>query len=297
MNSRFCSMLFFLVSGFVLQAQDYSWWNQKHNWDGQTHWSDYMILSSAYLGPNALPVPEISKGVLPKPRSVELAVDGHYSRGDQTGNLFTEIFFPFFSDRAGMSISCVPLEFYKTDTITRDIRFSREYDGKGVSFGDVCFTTFVQLVKESKRIPDVMVNISLRTASGTNLDGARHTDTPGYSFDVSVGKTLYEGEGRLDYMRGYVMTGFYVYQTNLENHRQNDAFSYGAGFDLNFDRLRLENQLGGYIGYLDNGDKPMVYRLNLVWYSGPKLHLKLRFQQGFMDFQYSSFRFSTLFTF
>ena len=84
-------------------AQDYSWWNHKHQWDGITSWTDYMIVSPAFMGPNALPVPEIRKGMPEKSRSVEVAIDAHYSRGDQTGNLFSELNFPLFSDRAGLS--------------------------------------------------------------------------------------------------------------------------------------------------------------------------------------------------
>jgi len=92
----------------------------------------------------------------------------------------------------------------------------------------------------------------------------------------------------------YAMVGFYVFQTNLEKYPQNDAFQYGTGLDLNFGRFQLDQQWGGYIGYLENGDKPMVYRLNLTWYSQKTMDLKLRFQQGFFDFPYTSIRLSTV---
>jgi len=281
----------------VSYAQDYSWWNEKHNWDGYTHWTSYLIFSPKYMGPNALPVPEVRKGNLSENRSLELSVDGHFSRGDQTANLFTRLFLPLFSDRIGLEISYIPFEVYRTDTLTRDLRRSREYDPRGIQSGDVYFSTLIHLVKEQDRVPDLMISINIKTASGTGIDGARHTDSPGYFFDASAGKNIYIGEGTLKYLRVYAMLGFYVYQTNLDNHRQNDAFQYGAGCDLNFGKLQMDHQLGGYLGYLDNGDHPMVYRMNLSYTLNPRFDLICRFQQGFFDYPYSSIRAGTVINF
>ena len=108
-----------LLGCLVLPAQDYSWWNQKHNWDGYTHWTSYLIFSPGFMGPNALPVPEVRKGITDQRAYLELDVDGHFSQGDQTGNLFTQLYVPLFSNRAGLEISYYPLEVYKTDTLTR----------------------------------------------------------------------------------------------------------------------------------------------------------------------------------
>lgn len=283
-----------LIGSSVARAQDYSWWNSKHHWDGYTSWSSYLIYSPGFMGPNALPVPKIQTGHLPGKSSLEAGIEGHYSKGDQTANLFTELFFPLFSKRAGLGISYVPVEAYRTDTLTRDMRRSREYDPRGFSMGDVYFSTYVQLLEEKERIPDLLLTVNLKTASGTNLEGARHTDSPGYYFDVSAGKTLLNGEGKLKYLRAYAMLGFLVFQTNLVNNMQNDAFQYGTGFVLNFGRFRMDQQLGGYLGYLNNGDRPLVYRMNLTYGGQKRMDLKVRFQQGICDFPYSSLRISTL---
>jgi hypothetical protein len=292
MKRLLCYMLLLIpISGHC--AEDYSWWNRIHEWDGVTSWTNYMIVSPAYMGPNALPVPEIHKGRMPGTRFLELGFDGHYSKGDQTGNLYSELFLPLFSRRAGLGISYIPVEFYKTDTLTRDLRRSREYDPRGISKGDVYFSTYIHLVKEKGHIPDVLITLNLKTASGTKFYGARHTDGPGYWFDLSAGKTLIKGEGIVKSLRTYLLAGFYVYQTNLENHQQNDAFQYGAGMDLDFGKFRMEHQLGGYAGYLGNGDKPVVYRLNLTMLTGSKFQMNFRFQHGLKDFPYSSLRLST----
>jgi len=289
--------MFLLLPHLGFCAEDYSWWNSKHEWDGVTSWTNYLIVSPSYLGPNALPVPEIHKGRLPGTRFLELGIDGHYSKGDQTGNIYSEAFFPLFSQRAGLGISYIPVEFYNTDTLTRDLRRSREYDARGISKGDVYFSTYIHLVREKGNIPDVLVTLNLKTASGTKFYGARHTDGPGYWFDISAGKTLVKREGVLKSLRTYLQAGFYVFQTNLENHKQNDAFQYGAGVDLEFGKFRMEHQLGGYAGYLGNGDKPMVYRLNMALLTSSNLQLNLRFQHGLMDFPYSSLRLSTTLNF
>ncbi len=281
----------------LLLGQDYFWWNQVHNWDGVTSWSNYLIVSPAFMGPNALPVPEVKKGILPKNRSLEIGLDGHYSQGDQTGNLFSELFFPLFSNRVGLGVSHIPVEIYKTDTKTRDQRRSRDYDGKGFSTGDVYISTYIHLIEERKWTPDVLLSMNLKTASGSEFKGARHTNSPGYFFDISAGKMLFQDKGIFRYLRVYSLIGFYVFQTNLVDHMQNDAFQYGAGLDLNFSSFQMEHQIGGYIGYLGNGDKPMVYRLNVSWYRNKALDLKFRFQQGFFDFPYTSIRLSTVYNF
>jgi len=290
-------LLILLLPALASGAEDYSWWNQKHDWDGVTSWTSYLIVSPSYMGPNALPVPEIQKGNLPAKRCLELGVDGHYSRGDRTGNLFSELFLPLFSSRAGLGISYIPLELYSTDTLTRDRRRSREYDPRGLSKGDVYFSTYVHLVRETGYLPDVLITINLRTASGTKFYGARHTDGPGYYFDISAGKTFLDGDGTLRLIRTYLLAGFYVFQTNLENHMQNDALQYGAGVDLDFGIFRMEHQLGGYAGYLGNGDKPVVYRLNMALLRNSNMELNLRFQHGLRDFPYSSLRLSTILKF
>ena len=44
-----------VLFSFNAEAQ-LDWWNQIHNWDGATPWTQYMKYSHAYLGPNAIPI-------------------------------------------------------------------------------------------------------------------------------------------------------------------------------------------------------------------------------------------------
>jgi len=278
-------------------GQDYDWWNRKHDWDGYTSWTEYLIVSPSFMGPNALPVPEVKKGIPAGKRFIEVGMDGHYSKGDQTGNIFSGFFTPLFSPRVGLDIWYVPVELYRMDTITRDLRRSREHDARGISFGDLYVGTCIHLVEGDDRIPDIMLSLHVKTASGTRFEAARHTDAPGYYMDLSAGKKILPGTGIPGLTRLYGMIGFYAFQTNLDNYFQNDAFLYGAGFEWTAGRLHMDHQLGGYAGYLDNGDRPLVYRLNLRWDSRSATDMKLRFQHGLNDFPYTSLRVSATFQF
>jgi hypothetical protein len=92
------------------------------------------------------------------------------------------------------------------------------------------------------------------------------------------------------------MIGFYVWQTNRDDWRQNDALLYGLGLAALGNKYEINIKWGGYKGYIGNGDAPMVFRANAI-YKFPKTHLKLSFQQGLHDFDYSSISFGGVFLF
>ncbi|MCP9234342.1 hypothetical protein [Lewinella sp. JB7] len=279
-----------LLCGVVARGQDYAWWNDRHDWDGVSPWQDYLILSPAFMGPNALPVPFLRNGSIRRDAEFQLDTEGHFSRGDDTQNLHLRLFLPLFSDRVGLRIGSVPIEHYRMTPATRDARRARDYDGRGVANGDVYLGTHVQLVRDHPRLPDVLLAVNLRTASGNRLSAARFTDTPGYFFDLSVGKT-YSLAAAGASIRPFAMVGFYVWQTYRDHNPQNDAFLYGLGSELSLNKVELRTGLGGYIGYLNDGDRPVVYRFSLrtrredhlVQYYG-------RLQLGLHDLTYTSLR-------
>jgi len=294
---KFYLSLFLFLIMVPAQSQDYSWWNQKHNWDGITHWSRYIIISPSYMGPNALPVPTIKTGLLSNQSIWEIGVDGHYSKGDKATNLVTDIFIPLSKNRVGLNLNWIPVEYYQMDTITRDIRRARDYDGKGFSVGDLVIGTYIQIIKDRDRLPDLMLSINLKAATGSNLGAARYSDSPGYHFDLSFGKKITSNKVKIDHLRIYGMMGLYVYQTHYSKNYQNDAFLFGAGIDLSLQKIIIENKVGGYIGYIGDGDKPIVYRLILRTNRENTWNFKLLYQQGVHDFDYSTMRFSALINF
>lgn len=295
---RLSFLLIILFSGFQsLFSQDYVWWNELHNWDGVTSWREYIIYSPSYMGPNALPVPEFNTGRFSDNFEYELGSTYHSSVGDQTANLFTKLNLALAPGIAGVSVSYVPYEIYSMNTETRDVRRARDFEPSGDSFGDVYVTTYVQVLKDKEQLPDIMISINLKTSSGTNLGNARHTDAPGYYFDLSLGKDIETKRASLKYWRPYGMGGFYSYQTNRDDYVQNDAILYAAGFVLGFKKFHLDAGLGGYYGYFGNGDQPLVYRMEIKSALESQLNYKLRFQTGLNDFQYTSIGFSAVLSF
>ncbi|MEN8225996.1 MAG: hypothetical protein ABFS05_11630 [Bacteroidota bacterium] len=293
---RFSVFILLCSTTVIMHAQDesYDWWNNKHNWDGVSPWSSYLIFSPAYFGPNALPVPEIRDAMSDTNISLESSFDLHFSKGDQTQNLFLKLRYPFLEGMIAIEVFGVPIEHYALDTITRDERRARGYDCRGTAFGDLYFSTLIQVLRDKGAWPDLMLGITLRTASGDVLGDARFTDAPGYYFDLSAGKS-FQLSPKFK-VRPHVMMGFYVWQTNHDAWRQNDAFLYGAGVSVYSKKTEFSAKWGGYNGYIGNGDEPMVLRANAV-YKLSKLHLKLAFQQGLNDFNYTSVRIGSVFLF
>ncbi len=269
-----------------IDAQDYDWWVQKHNWDGHTHWTSYMTTTQKYMGPNALPVPEIHTGQLRNKTSLGLFAEAHLSKGDKTYNQFTNLFVPL-SSRVGVEIHVVPFETFQLDTITRDERFGRVKSGKGSGGGDIYFSTQIQLLKETESRPGILGTVNLKTASGNNLQSARFTDSPGYFMDVSIGKNF--TKTRFTH-RPFALAGFYSYQTYDPEHAQNDAFTYGLGYAISTSKLELKGTYAGYIGYINDGDRPMIGRIQLKTTKSSGINYLVQVQRGILQYEYTSVR-------
>lgn len=242
-----------------------------------------MTISSAFMGPNALPVPDITKGGLDSTIQFETGGDVHFSTGDHTQDFFVRGYLPISDGKVALSIEVIPVEWFKTDTITRDMRASRGKSGIGKAGGDIYITTYLQILKQHLSLPDLALRIALRTASGTNLGEARYTDGPGYYFDLSGGKSWRKESAFLKEVRLYAMSGLYVYQTFDILHLQNDCFLYGVGIDFHFSQFIFSQEVSGYSGYLKNGDKPLVYRSSLQWKKN-NVKLKFSYQHSLRDF-------------
>jgi hypothetical protein len=291
MRASVIFLLLFSIATTSSAQDDHRWWNQKHNWDGVTPWQQYLTSTPAYLGPNGLPVPETKKGNMSDKPLLEVSGEWHFGQGDYTRNLYSRFFSPLGSDRAGLAVWMVPVEYYRTDTVTRDLRASREFDGKGYAVGDVYVGTYIQLIKDKPRFPDVLLTINLKTASGGHFDAARYTDAPAYYFDLSFGKTLNFPNKIIHSIRPYAMGGFYCWQMNTEKHYQDDAPMYGAGLVAGIGIYQIDNSINGFWGYMNNGDRPLVYRASVKAVNplSPVI-FKVMFEQGLHDFPYTSIR-------
>lgn len=289
----FFLFIFLIILNSNSNAQeDFGWWVEKHNWDGVSPWHHYMTLSTSYFGPNALMVPEVENGRIDSNASLKISYDYYYSKGDQTQDFFLKAVLPLFNNRMSVGLSVVPLEFYKMDTITRDIRAARTRSGEGSAGGDIYINTLFQIIKEKRSLPDIVLRMSFRTASGTHLRDARYTDAPGYYTDLSFGKTILNNSSYN--LRIYADAGLYVYQTYYLRNLQNDCIYYGGGVALNTSSISWMNHLAGYYGYMNIGDRPLVYTSEL------RLLQKMfdwswSYQWGINDFAYQRFSVSVIF--
>lgn len=287
--------LFIVLFCTNLIAQDYAWWNNKHQWDGHTHWTAYIIYSPGYMGPNALPVPLMNADRLDGQHAFEWGTAGYLTHGEYTANLFYRGRYDIGNGLAAVEISHIAVEYYQMDSLIRDERRARSYDARGFATGDVNITTLLTLVRDHKW-PDVVLRINLRTASGGKLRDARHTNSPGYYFDLSMGKDLNFRKAKSHTLRWYGMLGFYVWQTDYTDNRQNDAILAGSGLALSGSDYRLAAETAGYFGYRNERDSPIVVRLMYeVQYNNTKL--KLMYQKAVHDLYHHHLSLSTVLLF
>ncbi len=308
---KFLVICFCFCSGFVtLFAQsdeDRKQWAEMHNWDGITPWNDYIIYFPYYLGPNALTVPFSEKGLLKDQFEFEARYDYHWSSGDQTQNIFLNVYIPLLKNRIALEAYGVLYEHYKMDMETVYERRTRNMSGEGHAFGDLYIGTVLQIIRDRK-FPDLALRISFRTASGDNLANARYTDAAGYFFDLSFGKDYLFEDKFIQKIRYYGMIGFYVWQLNQTNNMQDDAVLFGLGIDIYAKTFILSNAIEGYSGYFGNKevtivkkdepimarDRPILYRCNITK-TGKHIDLKLAYQLGIHDFTYQTISFSVIY--
>lgn len=284
-----------LTSGQSLRSQsnvDFSWWNNKHGWDGYSHWTDYLIYTPGYLGPNALPVPNIPNGRLGEQIEIETQVFTHSQPGELSVNSSYRVLWPLANGKMGIELQHVAAEFYQTDSILRDKRAARFRDVKGFATGDLNITTYISLLKDSKW-PDILLRINLRTASGSDIENARYTDMPGYFFDISAGKNIYTN-GKLTF-RIYGMAGLYVWQ--IERRRQNDAPLWGFGTKLMSKTVSMDIGAAGFMGYLNNGDRPIQLRASTHFKMGNNFEFSIFGSKGVKDIFFYTLGFSGTYSF
>ncbi len=283
-------LLFVSVVSFAQDInEDYGWWNKLHDWhEGDPGWRNWMIISPGYLGPNALPVPEVKRGFLNPKTEFEVTAGSHFMKGDPTQDISSRFYFPFAKNKIAVEVYGVILEHFAFSEEIRDSRFARIRDGKGFAFGDLYFSTLIQISKDRK-FPNTLLRMATKTASGNQLEGARNTDSPGYFFDLSFSKDFGNKDEGL--IRPFGLIGFYSWQTNDELNLQNDALLYGLGADYVKNNLLLSASWSGYSGYKNEHDQPMQFNFELRkdW---DKKAFRIQYLHGLRDWKYKTIRIS-----
>lgn len=275
--------LFWLLLLRPALCQDFTWWNERHGWDGITHWARYMVYTPGMMGPNALPTPHLERGHIDTLGSLSLSARGHFAQGDRTLDAHAALHLPLAGGRVAFGLDWMALEHYAMDSTVRDMRRARVFDGKGTSTGDVNLNSLLQLMPEREGRMGLLLRMRLRMASGNGRGGARHTDAPGYSFDLSAGRWLPVDQRWLKRLRPHATLGFLVYQTNRDDYPQNDGLLYGTGLLADHGRLSSEVALAGFVGYIGDGDRPLELRIALGLKGGGRGEWRASLWHGLND--------------
>lgn len=261
------------------------------------------LISTKFFGPNAFPVPDMSDGTTSDRVKFELYGDGYLcsltSRptDDITADLFARATIPLFTHRVNLVIWMPIFEWHRTTAAVNTIRRIKDPDRTitGFDSGDVYVSTDILLFDEKKNGVGVVLRAALKTASGNSFSTARFYDDPGYFFDVAAGRELFSvsrGKNKTA-LRMAASVGFLCWQT--DNGRQDDAVMYGLLAKLTSGPFTAQVDYGGYIGWEDDGDRPMTLKTKLGW-SFKDFSLNAEYQAGFKDWPFHQFRLGVTYT-
>ncbi len=285
----------FLFSCFFSTAQDdWGWWNELHGWKpGDPGWRNWMKITPGYMGPNALPVPEVKKGFIPLKSEFEITASNHFHTGDPTQDISARLLLPFAKSKIAFEMWGVLFEHFAFSEEIRNERIARNKDGKGQAIGDFYFSTLIQISK-NRKFPNTMLRLATKTASGNQLESARYTDSPGYFFDLSFSKDLGKKEAAL--FRPFGMIGFFSWQTNDELNLQNDAFLYALGSELVKNSWLFSGSVSGYSGYKNRRDRPVQLNFE-VRKDFENKAIRVQYLYGLRDWEYQTVRIAFIWKF
>lgn len=269
---------FLSLQGF---GQSFEWWRDNVNWDGSTHWWKYLTVSPKYFGPNALSVPQMNNGSADSLVSLGASAAVHFMEGDHTQNLVLYGNYTTRNNSISIDAQFIPHERFQVSHELKTERkvYYQDYHRKSTT-GDVVVNTVFQVFPRWRERVQLAMRVGVRMPSGGGLGAARYADVPAYWIDAGA-SFVFRGTG----WKWNHMMGFLVWQTNEDDLRQNDAFLFGTGPEFNRGGFRFQLHAAGYLGYKENGDKPIVVRTNLERMRKKMVYF-LRLQQGLHDFSY-----------
>lgn len=250
----------------------------------------------AWFGPNANPVPEFTDARIPLNTTISLMGDHYFGYDDRTSNGYFKIEIPLLPGLVSFKIWSSIFEHYY---VTPELSNYREMNGNtsGKANGDFYVQTRISLLTEKKTRPSVILNTTLKTASGTKFKERRYFDTPGYYFDLEIGKSWYVKSKYINEIRTVANVGFLCWETT--NSTQDDAPMYGGKLILKNKNLQLDNTLSGYWGWIhtnkwlsplgDYGDAPLVFATKIT-YIAEYMNYFIQYQYGIKDFPYQQIR-------
>lgn len=258
------------------------------------------MISPYYFGPNAFPVPEIVDTT-----SSRLRIDAevnyyHGYRKDHTTDVTLRAVIPLWTPRANLTVFLPVMEWYRhSEEFLKACNINPPYTDsmlRGHLTGDVYISTDLHVLKQKKYVPDMVVRAGLKTASGGSSENARYYDSPGYFFDLTLGKTFTLSAINNLSFRLALEGGFLCWQTGVD--RQNDAVMFGIKAQLNYGRFKLAESFSGYSGWEHLSsttpelarDTPATFKSFLSYDINRHFTIFGAYDLGLLDFPYSHFK-------
>ncbi|HKK82286.1 MAG TPA: hypothetical protein VJ909_08555 [Prolixibacteraceae bacterium] len=305
-------LILFSFLTLLLNAQN------RHNNDwidfGQEGWgpAQWLQIAPGKMGPNALPVPKMDYARVGVNHQFEVSAHYHQMTGDTTINSDISFYWAVVPKKVAVEIWGQPSETYRT---TNDVRDERQiwYDDEGWTTepGDLFVSTYIQLTRDKKHLPDISINYTLKTTTGDNLH-ARYTNASMNYFYLAAGKSFYPNSLLIDEIRIAALAGFYVWQTNIKDMAQNEGPVYEFGIKIKKRNISIYTELGGYSGYgvydfinpiigggtsIEDADDPLVYRAGIEK-AGLKFNFMAEFQSGLNnDYPFNTLRLGVTYKF
>lgn len=248
--------------------------------------------SSAWFGPNALPVPEFTDATIPAKTIFQLMGDYYFGFGDKTKNGYLKVEIPLLPERVSLKVWGTAFEHFET---TEAVRQKRNASARtGSEFGDIYVQTRMLICTEKEIRPSIILNTTLRTASPKTYLTRRYFDTPGYYFDTEIGKSFQTGGAWISEIRTVVNGGFLCWETTKSI--QDEGPLYGGKIIVGNPNWNLENTISGYWGWMhtnkaspDYGDAAAVWASKIIIHSN-KLSYFAQYQYGIRDFPFHQIR-------
>lgn len=246
-----------------------------------------------YFGPNANPVPEFTDATIPQFTQLSLTGDYYFGHADETiSNLF-KVEVPLVAEKVSVKVWKTLIEHY---SVSDEVFTRRQMQKKsGFATGDFYVQTRIRILGEKKYTPVIILNSTLKTASGSDFKNRRFFNTAGYYFDVELGKSFKLNQSFIDEIRLVSDFGFFSWDVQTPNlNVQDDAIMYGGKLIVKHKNISWENTVSGYTGWIarveDYGDKPIVLASKLTLTTANGAVLFLQFQHGVRYFPYEQLR-------
>lgn len=243
-----------------------------------------------WYGPHALPVPPIDLGLIPSVTEITPRLSTAIAPGHRTHALHIDLEVPLIPEAVSVRGWGVIQEAYSlSESEARRMEVPKGWE-TGFIGGDYFLQTRIRLLREKRLLPNVLLNITLKTAATTRGETHRYHDTPGYYFSIESGKDwIKTTELRL---RTALQFGFLCWETGLPS-RQDDAWMYGLQLSAAWRGLELRTDLSGYTGWKhgvykpDYGDQPITWRMSLGYQLNQYCRLSADVEHGIRHYPFT----------